>query len=206
MKTHFAHFAALAGLLGPIALAIALVVLSILEYDFMRSLRWHPITAPTTDWPSGLALGPLGGWMSATFVISGLLISTFALGLHQHLRHIRTNTRGTVLLMLAGAAMTMLVLPTDPTYRNTPATLAGNLHDLAYLLLGFTLFPAMILLARAFRTIPFWQWHSKMTWRILALAIPAFIFKGVLFYGFLIGVMAWFVLVAWRLKRVSQVD
>lgn len=203
MKIRFIHIAALAGWLGPIVLAITLVVLSILEYDFMRSLRWHPITAPTTDWPSGLALGPLGGWMSATFVLSGLLIALFGAGLRQHLRHLQSPTRGATLLMWAGAAMAMLVLPTDPTYRNTPATLAGNLHDLAYILLGLTLFPAMILLARTFGKIPLWQWHSRATWRILALAIPAFIFKGVLFYGFLIGVMAWFVLVAWRLRATS---
>ena len=45
MKRSFIGIAALAGMIGPIALAVALVSLSILEYDFMRSLRWHPMAS-----------------------------------------------------------------------------------------------------------------------------------------------------------------
>ena len=73
------RLAALAGMIGPVLLAGAIVVLTVAQYDFIRSLRWDPLTAPTVDWPSGLSLGPYGGWMVAAFVTCGLLLPGFAL-------------------------------------------------------------------------------------------------------------------------------
>jgi hypothetical protein len=73
-------------LFGPIIFAIVLIVLTIVQYDFMRGLGWHPINDPTFDWPSGLALGPYGIVMTATFIISGLLIALLALRLKADLK------------------------------------------------------------------------------------------------------------------------
>ena len=49
--------AARAGLIGPFLFGGVVTTLTILKYDFLRSLGWDPIYAPTFDWPSGLALG-----------------------------------------------------------------------------------------------------------------------------------------------------
>lgn len=68
-------------LLGPIFFAITLVTLTIIQYDFMRGLGWHPLNDPTFDWPSGLALVQYGIVMTATFIISGLLIAVLAIRL-----------------------------------------------------------------------------------------------------------------------------
>ncbi len=65
-------------LLGPILFAVVLATLTIVKYDFLLSLGWHPINDPTFDWPSGLALGPFGWIMTATFIISGLIMTLFA--------------------------------------------------------------------------------------------------------------------------------
>ena len=47
--------AARAGMIGPALFGVVLTILTILKYDFLLSLGWHPINAPTFDWPSGLA-------------------------------------------------------------------------------------------------------------------------------------------------------
>lgn len=51
---------ALAGILGPILFAGVLIILSVVEYPFMRSLGWDPLAAPTLDWPTGWLWGPTG--------------------------------------------------------------------------------------------------------------------------------------------------
>ena len=73
-------------LLGPILFAVVLTTLTIIKYDFLLSLGWDPINAPTFDWPSGLALGKYGFVMTATFIISGLLMFIFALRLKADLK------------------------------------------------------------------------------------------------------------------------
>jgi hypothetical protein len=73
-------------LIGPILFAGMTVVLTLIQYDFLRNLGWHPLEASTLDWPSGLALGPHGIWMTVTFLVSGLLLSFFALCLGADLK------------------------------------------------------------------------------------------------------------------------
>ena len=60
--------AAVCGIAGPILFAVAVAALSFLERDFMLTLGWDQLTAPTRDWPSGLALGPGGFAMTAAFL------------------------------------------------------------------------------------------------------------------------------------------
>jgi hypothetical protein len=73
--------AARAGMLGPALFGLVLTTLTILKYDFLLSLGWHPINDPTFDWPSGLALGAYGWIMTLTFIFSGLMMILFASGL-----------------------------------------------------------------------------------------------------------------------------
>ena len=191
-------------LLGPILFAVALTTLTIVQYDFMRGLGWHPINDPTFDWPSGLALGKYGIVMTATFIISGLLIFIFALRLKADLRPARTSQTGSALLALSGLALAGLAFTTDPTIRTTPATWHGPLHDLSFLLLGLTLFPAMVVLGFAFRNDERWRDLSLYTWLTLAFAIPAFILKGAAFYVFLFAILVWNEVAAWRLNSHKE--
>ncbi len=52
--------AARAGILGPLLFGGVVTTLTILKYDFLLSLGWDPLYAPTFDWPSGLSLGKYG--------------------------------------------------------------------------------------------------------------------------------------------------
>ena len=187
-------------LLGPLLFAITLVTLTIIQYDFMRGLGWHPLNDPTFDWPSGLALGPYGIVMTATFIISGLLIAVLAMRLKADLESDITSQAGSALLVLSGLALASLAFTTDPTIRSTPATLHGRLHDLSFVLLGLTLFSSMITLGFAFRQNEAWQKYSIYTWLTVILVIPSFILKGVFFYIFLFAILCWIESLAWKLN------
>ena len=188
-------------LLGPILFALVLITLTIVQYDFLRGLGWHPINDPTFDWPSGLALGPYGIVMTATFIISGFLIAILALRLKADLKPAATSQAGSVLLVLSGLALASLAFTTDPTIRSTPATWHGRLHDLSFVLLGLTLFPAMIVLGFAFRKSERWKPYALYTWLTLALAAPAFALKGAAFYVFLFAILAWNEVIALKLSK-----
>jgi len=187
-------------LLGPILFALVLITLTIVQYDFMRGLGWHPLNDPTFDWPSGLALGPYGIVMTATFIISGLLIAILALRLKADLEPAMISQAGSALLVLSGLALASLAFTTDPTIRSTPATWHGRLHDLSFVLLGLTLFPSMITLGFAFRQNDAWQRYSTYTWLTVALVIPSFILKGAAFYIFLFAILCWIEALAWKLN------
>jgi hypothetical protein len=179
---------------------IVLITLTIVQYDFMRGLGWHPINAPTFDWPSGLALGPYGIVMTATFIISGLLIGILALRFKADLKPAATSQVGSALLVLSALELVFLAFTTDPTIRSTPATWHGSLHDLSFVLLGFTLFPSMIVLGFAFRQNESWNRFSLYTWLTVAFAIPTFILKGAAFYIFLFAILFWIETLAWKLN------
>lgn len=192
------HFAALAGIVGPFLFGTMLVILTVLEYDFMRSLRWDPLLAATTDWPSGLSLGPDGGWMVATFILGGLLLVLFALGLRQ----LFPASLGPAFLFIAGIGLMTLSSLTDPTYTSAPPTLHGQIHDAAYVLLGLGLLPGLFILAIEFGRRPEWRRPARLTWLVLALTVPTFIIKEFTFYIFLLAVLAWYELTAMKIWRL----
>lgn len=193
--------AARAGIIGPLLFGGVVTTLTILKYDFLLSLGWHPINAPTFDWPSGLALGKYGWIMTATFILSGGMMTLFASGLRLSLPRSRISLIATFVLSLAGLALACLAFTTDPTIRSTPATWHGQLHDLAFVLLGITLMLAMILLGFAFRHSEYWRSLSSYTWGTAFLAVPTFSLKGAAFYVFLLAVLAWSEITALRLNR-----
>ena len=188
-------------LLGPVLFASVLTVLTFVRYDFLLSLGWHPINDPTFDWPSGLALGKFGWMMTSTFIISGSLMTLFAYRLFLDLQVGFSSRLGTLLFACAGIALAMLAFTTDPTIRDTPATWHGRLHDLSFVLLGLTLFPAMIVLGFAFRKDEKWKSLSLYTWLTLCLAAPAFALKGAAFYVFLFAILVWNEVAALRLSQ-----
>lgn len=194
--------AALAGIIGPLLLGSVITLLTILERDFMLSIGWK-LNAPL-DWPSGLALGPIGWIMTLTFFVSGILILVFASGLRLSLLSLRSAGIAIWLLILAGVGMIGLISPTDKTIRTTPKTWHGILHDSSFAAIGLTLMPAMILLGYIFRKDPRWQNLAVYTWITVALAVPTFWMKGVAFYIFLAAILLWCEVIAFRLLSTTK--
>ena len=193
--------AARAGMIGPVLFGLVLTALTFLQYDFLLSLGWDPIRAPTFDWPSGLALGDHGWIMTLTFVLSGLMMTFFASGLRLSLHPSRLSFTSTVALSLAGIFLAGLAFTTDPTIRSTPATWHGRLHDLSFVMLGLMLMPAMLLLGFVFRADAHWRGLASYTWLTVALAGPAFALKGAAFYLFLLAILIWSEVAAIQLHR-----
>jgi hypothetical protein len=192
--------AILAGIVGPLLLGIVITLLTILQRDFMQSIGWR-LEAPL-DWPSGLALGPLGWIMTVTFFLGGILIILFASGLRLCLPRVRPAVIATWLLIAAGYGMIGLISPTDKTLRVTPKTWHGILHDSSFVVIGATLFPAMILLGFAFLRDRRWKNLAIYTWATVALAVPTFWMKGFAFYIFLAAILVWCEVVALRLRFI----
>ena len=200
----FQRLAALGGIFGPIWFASVVTVLTVTQYDFMRSLGWDPIYAPTFDWPSGLSLSPYGLWMTLTFILSGLLMAVFALALRTALDGGTASRFGTLSLLLAGCALMGLAFTTDPTLRTTPATWHGRLHDLSFVLLGLFMLLSMLGLSQAFQKDSCWQGFGLYTFITAALAIPSFTLKWVAFYLFLGAILTWSVTIAIKLLLLSN--
>jgi hypothetical protein len=201
----FRKLAALGGILGPICFAGVVTTLTILQFDFMRGLGWDPLRAPTFDWPSGLALGPYGIWMTLTFIVSGLLMVIFAWALRTVLDESAPRI-GTLGLLLSGCALAGLAFTADPTLRSTPATWHGRLHDLSFVLLGVFMLLSMLGLGRAFQHDSRWRGFGPYTFITAALAIPSFTLKGIAFYLFLGAILTWSVAIAIKLLRLSNTD
>jgi hypothetical protein len=198
-KRRLIQLAALAGIIAPLLFAVSVTGLTIAEADFMRTLGWNPL-GPVFDWPSGLALGPYGWIMVVTFFVCGALMAFFAYGLKLAL----DDRLATALLICAGFAMMALVFPSDPTLGRTAYTWHGFLHDMFFGVLGLTLMPGIFLLGRVFRKHEHWKNLTAYTWATLALVIPTFWLKGVAFYLFLLAILTWSVVVAFRLRAVQD--
>jgi len=194
--------AVFAGILGPLLLGSVITLLTIRERDFMLSIGWK-LNAPL-DWPSGLALGPIGWLMTLTFLLSGILIILFASGLCLSLPRLRSAGIAIWLLILAGVGMIGLISPTDKTIRTTPKTWHGILHDSSFTVIGLTLMPAMILLGFVFRKDPRWKNLAIYTWITVALAVPTFWMKGLAFYIFLAAILLWCEVIALRLLSTTK--
>jgi hypothetical protein len=108
---------AVAGIVGPILFAAALLSLTVLQYDFMVGIGWQPWRDPAGAWPSGLALGPYGWAQTASFIVSGVLLMIFATGLHLGVTGGLGSRAGPGLLLVSGTAMALMGFETDPIRR-----------------------------------------------------------------------------------------
>ena len=194
--------AAVAGMVGPILFATILLTLSVANYDFMLGIGWRPLRDPAGAWPSGLALGPHGQAQVLNFVLSGLLLAVFAVGLH--LGPSGRSLAGPVLLFASGVAMALMGFETDPIHRTGPRTLHGLVHDLAFAVFVLVLLPALFFLWQRFRKYPLWRDHARYTLVTGILATLLIVLPGPAYYLFIAVVFAWFEVTAVRLWRLSS--
>jgi Protein of unknown function (DUF998) len=193
--------AAIAGMMGPALFGTVLLALSALEYDFMLGLGWRPVADPAGAWPSGLALGPYGPVQIANFVVSGLLLAFFALGLHLGSTNGRGSPFGPALLLLAGTAMSLMGFETDPIRRIGPRSLHGLIHDAAFVIFILCFLAALFSLRRRFKADPRWRGHARYTLATEIIAVLLLLLPGVAYYLFVVTLLAWVEATAIRLWR-----
>jgi len=199
--------AAFAGMIGPALFALIVVVLTVVQYGFMVDLGWDPIGASDVPWPSGLALGPLGWLQVLNFILFGLALMVFAVGLHRGVAaRVRGSVIGPVLLMVAGVALVLSAFKTDPSLSGGPQTWHGLIHGLAFLLLVLSLLLSFLLLWWRLRRDPRWRGYDLYT-IITAVLYVVLFFRSAsqwAFYLFLAVVLAWVEVMAIRLRSVAE--
>ena len=194
--------AAVAGMVGPALFATILLVLTVVNFDFMLGIGWRPLRDPAGAWPSGLTLGPHGWAQVLNFLISGLLLAVFAVGLHLGTRG--GSRAGPALLFVAGVAISLMGFETDPIQRTGPRTLHGLVHDLAFVVFVLALLPAFFFLWQRFRKDPLWRDHAHYTLATGIIATFLLLLPGVAYYLFIVVALAWFEVTAVRLWRLSN--
>ena len=195
--------AALAGITAPAVFGLGIVVLTVAQYDFMTGLGWRPFDDSSgVPWPSGLALGPYGWLQVLNFVLFGVLLIFFALGLH---RGVSGGSKiGPALLAAAGFAMVLAGFETDPDISDGPQTWHGLIHGLAYLLFVFSLLPVFFVLWRRLKRDPHWRGYDLFTLITGILYVVLFFVPGaVAFYLFLALVLVWIEVMALRLRALT---
>jgi hypothetical membrane protein len=196
--------AAVAGMVGPVLFAAGLLVLTIVQYDFMLGMGWQPIGDPAGAWPSGLALGTYGWVQNTSFVVSGVLLMIFAAGLHLGATDGRGSRVGPALLFVAGTAMALMGFETDPMQSTGPQTLHNFIHDLAFALFVLALLPSFYFLWRRFREDALWLAHARYTLATGATATLLLLLQGTAYYLFLAVVLVWISTTGGKLWRVSR--
>jgi hypothetical protein len=200
--------AALAGMIGPAMFALIIVVLTLLEYGFMIRIGWDPVGSSGVPWPSGLALGPYGWLQVLNFVLFGLMLIVFAVGLHHAVAASgRAAWVGPAFLGVAGIALVISGFKTDPHLVSTgPRTWHGLIHGLAFFLLVVSLLLSMLFLWWRFRKDPLWRGYdlyTLITGVLSAVLFFAFSSPQWGFYLFLAVVLTWIEIVAVRLRSVA---
>lgn len=143
------------GAIGPLLFVIVLLIEGATRTGYSA---WH-------NYGSSLSLGP-GGWVQiVNFLICGLLVLCFAIGLRQVFRTGRGSVWGPILLGVFGVFLVVAgVFVTDPslgyppgTHSNGPQTLHGTIHGIAGLIVFSSLAAACFVMARRFAGDPDWK-------------------------------------------------
>src|SRR5919112_3856152 len=195
--------AAIAGTIGPGLFGSVLIALSVLEYDFLLGIGWNPVTNPAGAWPSGLALGSYGFAQVANFVVSGLLLAFFSLGLHLGTKEGHGPPLGPAFLFVAGTAMILMGFETDPIRRIGPRSLHGLIHDAAFVIFVLAFLAALFSLWRRLEADPRWRGHARYTLATGILAVLLLLMPGVAYYLLIVTLLAWIEVTAIRLWRSS---
>jgi len=147
---------------------------------------------------SSLELGA-GGWIQiSNYIISGLLLLGFAIGLRRVLRTGRGSTWGPILLGIYGLSFILIaIFITDPVLgyppgASTTATIHGTIHILFGPVQFFSLAAACFVLARRDAADPArrgWVWYSIATGLLVVASYIAFVLTYKLLDGGPVGLI-----------------
>lgn len=142
----------LCGAIGPLLFIVVFLVEGVTRADY------NPLRYPV----SSLSIGALGWIQAANFLMVGLLLVAFALGLRRVLRTSTGRVWGPLLIGLSGIGLFGAgIFTTDPIFGYPPGaplvlaqyTLHGHLHDFFSVLLFIGLPAACFVFCRRFATL-----------------------------------------------------
>ncbi len=199
--------AALAGMLGPVLWVSVLILLDILQYDFLISIGSNPLrTAPASE----NGMGPYGWLYVASDFVLGVLVVLFAVGLWRTVKHTIWARLGLAAQLAFGFGFLFGAAPCECLPGQQPG-LSGQIHTVASLVLLLATIPMPFFMGLAFRSDEHWQpyaWYSILTG---LLAPVLFVTANNLppifswFYLWLLAIpYAWLVIIAHHLWQLTQ--
>ena len=205
-RTPTVRWAGLVGVARPPLFGAVIALATLLQYDFRRGLGWHPVDASSVPYPSALALGPYGWLQVANFVLFGLLLLVFAVGLHRGVGDGRGSKLGPALLTAAGVGLVLCGFKTEPDLSTTPQTVHGWLHLIGFFVMAGGLLGGAFALWRRLRKHALWRCYGRYSLVTGLLAIASFAVPGQASIYLLLAVMlAWVEVLAIRLlSRADQ--
>lgn len=196
----------LAGMVGSAVFAFVVVVLTVLQYDFMVGIGWSPVGVSDVPWPSSLALGPYGWLQSLNFLLFGLMLIAFAGGLQRGISvGGRFSRVGPILLIVAGIALLFLAFKTDPPTSTNTYTWHGAIHLLAFIVMGVSFLLSLLFLWRRMARDPRWRGYGPYSLASVGVGlILIFIPAQLAVYFFFAVLLAWVEVVAIHLRSVAE--
>ena len=170
MSTVTRRTSALAGIaVAPFWIGIT-ALLTALEWDYLESIGWSPTSANEVPYPSALLRSDLGLVQSVNFVVTGILVAAFALGLRREFTRRIPGWVATVGFAIFSVGTIMNAGTTD--LGDEPATMSGTIHVLGF---GLVLLGALVAYSAsglALRGNPAWRgWRLLGWWPVLLFAI-----------------------------------
>lgn len=201
-----------AGITAPIVLVLGLVLITWLEWDFLRSLGFTLTDHGQSNWPSSLAQGRIGWAQDANYAIFGLLVLVFFSALKGEFERQRSRRIASVLLTGFGITWLLVAFPEDGPPFGEPSTWPGYVHGLGLLGLVLFGFSSMIATGVALRRNDQWRGYGAISFTA---AIGVFFFLVVLvlglevqttlgIYGFFGVMVVWVEVMALRMSAVSS--
>lgn len=184
---------ALAGSIGPALFVVIVIVITVLEWDFLHRLGWHLVQNSSVPYPSSTAMGPYGWLQTLNFIQLGLSIIAIGIGLWRTVG-VRVSAG---LVLVAGVGMLLLMFTTDGT-TDQPTTWHGGIHALAFLLTLFAELLAAVGFAIQLRNNAQWGGVARASIAVPVLIVATFFLGGAVQQaGGLIGIISFLVVLGW---------
>ena len=198
--------AALVAIVGTAVFVLITIFLSLLQYNFWVRMGWVPLASFGVLWPNGLALGPMGWLQSANYIIFGLALIVFAVGLHRGVaRAGRSSPAGPALLILSGFAALLMGFDLDPDLFDEPRSWHGLVHGLGFFLFVSSSLLSLLFWWPRFWGNPLWRGHGSYTLATGLICLILFFSQSPLAYQlFLAAFLMWIVATAVRLRSGGQ--
>ena len=141
----------------------------------------------------------------ANFVLFGLLLIAFAIGLHRGVGGGRGSKIGPALLAAAGVGLALCGFKTEPDLSTAPQTLHGWLHLIGFFIMAGGLLAGAFALWRRLRQDALWRGYGRYSLATGLLAIASFGVPGqASIYLLLAAMLIWLELLAIRLLALED--
>ena len=197
---------AIAGLLlAPLFVGVIILV-TLLELDFLRSLGWSLVSNNEVPYPSAIARGDVGFLQELNFLVTAILAGVFAVGFRREFRRRIPGAVATAGFCLVVVGMLLNLAPTD--LPGEPTTWHGNVHVIGFLItvLGWVI--AYSASGLALRGNPAWRRWRLLGWTPLLLVL-IFLAGGLLpgdvgFCLFILVGFGWYTVMGSRLLALDR--